>query len=76
MTQFAFVLLNGYLESVDGSTAVKTSVTATPNFSGCETAAIAAVQKQFNLNTREATFVVKQAEARIVAKAALKGVRK
>ena len=76
MTQFAFVLLNGYLASVDGSTAVKTSVTAPPNFSGCEAAVIAAVQKQFNLNTREATYVVKQAEARIVAKAALKGVSK
>ena len=69
MTQFAFVVLNGYLAS-------QTSVTATPNFSGCEAAVIAAVQKQFNLNTREATYVVKQAEARIVAKAALKGVRK
>ena len=69
MTQFAFILLNGYLES-------QTGVTATPNFSNCEAPVIAAVQKRYNLNSQQATYIVQRAEARIAARAASKGVRK
>jgi hypothetical protein len=68
MTQFAFILLNGYLESQSGAYLV--SQTGAPDFSGCESTVIASVQQKYSLNATEAAYVVKKAEARIIANAA------